>query len=182
MALARRTLIFSTLVVVVTALLVWRSQSVHRAAAPLPAGEARVVRVIDGDTIDLDFGTGESRARLVGIDTPETVDEQRPVQCYGPEASARLHALLPAGTIVRVERDVESRDRFGRLLLYVYRADDGVFINRVLLAEGYATTLSIAPNRAHAAEFERVLVQAKRARAGLWGACASFGAPQPTAG
>ena len=71
--------------------------------------------------VDID-GTRE-RVRLLGVDAPESVHPSVPVQCFGPEASEALGGLLPAGTAVRLERDVESRDRYDRLLLYLYRAD-----------------------------------------------------------
>ena len=71
----------------------------------------------------------DERVRLIGIDTPETVDPRKPVQCFGKEASDHTKALLPAGTAVRLERDAEARDRYDRLLAYVYRASDGLFVN-----------------------------------------------------
>ncbi|HEY8547400.1 MAG TPA: thermonuclease family protein, partial [Acidimicrobiales bacterium] len=90
--------------------------------APPSPGAAVVVHVVDGDTLVVRFrGGGEARLRLIGIDTPESVATDRPNECFGQEASAALAALLPAGTPVRVERDVEPRDRYDRLLGYVYR-------------------------------------------------------------
>ena len=142
-----------------------------------PAGTAVVQKVVDGDTIDLDIGGERQRARLLGIDTPETVDETRPIQCFGPEASDYVKSLLPPGTVVRLERDVESRDRFGRLLVYVYRHADELFVNQALLEDGFATTLSIKPNTAHAGEFEAAKARATRNKRGLWAACGEFGEP-----
>ena len=85
-----------------------------------PGQSARGHRVVDGDTIDVELGGHAERVRLLGIDTPETDEPGKPVQCYGKEASAAHQAeLLPAGTAVRLERDVEARDRYGRLLAYV---------------------------------------------------------------
>lgn len=110
-------------------------------------------------------------ARLLGIDTPETVDPDRPVGCFGPEASARTHELLPPGTDVRLERDQEARDRYGRLLAYVRRADHGTFVNQTLLQEGFAETLMIEPNHAYATDLLAAQAQAQAAAAGLWGAC-----------
>ena len=91
------------------------------------------------------WATARSLARLLGIDTPETVHPERPVECFGPEASARTAALVPPGTAVRLERDVEARDRYDRVLVYVFRAADGLFVNRALVEEGYARTLWIPP-------------------------------------
>ncbi len=71
----------------------------------------------------------KEKVRLIGIDTPETKKPDTPVQCFGPEASAYTAALVPVGTKVHLERDAEARDVYGRLLAYVYRADDGLFVN-----------------------------------------------------
>ena len=150
----------------------------HRGSATSrPEGTAVVVKVVDGDTVDLDVNGSTVRVRLLGIDTPETVDENRPVQCFGLEASSYLAQLLPRGSTVRLERDVEARDRYGRLLAYVYRVDDGLFVNAALIEGGYATTLSIAPNTMRARDFELSRLQAQREKRGLWGACPSFGSP-----
>lgn len=134
-------------------------------------GRATVVGVVDGDTVELRVDSHAETARLLGIDTPETVKPGAPVDCYGPEASARTKELLPTGTEVRITRDVEIRDRYGRLLVYLIRDRDGLFVNRALLADGYARTLSIAPNDAHRAELARAASEARAAGLGLWGAC-----------
>ena len=161
-------LVAGVAVVVAAALLATRGGAAGRAFGP---GEGEVVRVVDGDTIVVRMSAGEERVRLIGVDTPESVDPRRPVECFGKEASARTAALLPPGTLVRLERDVEPRDRYGRLLAYVYRTDDGTFVNRALLAEGYAQPLTIPPNVAHAADFAAVARTAREAGAGLWSAC-----------
>lgn len=134
-------------------------------------GAATVVHVVDGDTVDLRIGPRTETARLLGIDTPETVKPGAPVDCFGPEASARTKELLPEGTAVRITRDVEVRDRFDRLLVYVVRAGDGLFVNHSLVADGYARTLSIAPNDAHRRELAAAAAEARSARRGLWEAC-----------
>jgi micrococcal nuclease len=167
---------------VVVLALVPTSCAPRTSATPRAAGTAAVVRVVDGDTLDIDLSGSTVRVRLLGIDTPETVDENRPIQCFGPEASDYLTQLLPRGSVVRVERDVEARDRFGRLLVYLYRVDDGLFVNAALIEGGYATTLSIAPNTIRARDFEVLRLQSQRDKRGLWGACPSFGSPiDPTA-
>lgn len=153
-----------------------RGSELDGAPSPDRSPNGTVVGIVDGDTIDvlLDVGDGpvEERIRLIGIDTPETVRPDFPVECFGPEASAFVEELLPLGTPVRVERDVVARDDFGRLLGYVYRADDGLFVNETIVRQGYATPLSIEPNTT----FERVMVDAARAAEsddlGLWRACA----------
>ena len=147
------------------------------ATVPIPGGYgtglvAHVDHVIDGDTIELDFGSaGSERVRLLGIDTPETVKPNAPVECFGPQASDRTKALLPEGTEVLVQRDEEARDRYGRLLLHVWRRFDGLFVNRSLLVDGYATVLSIAPNKAHRADLAAAERTARAGSVGLWGTC-----------
>lgn len=153
------------------------SSPIGRAAPSSPAGTAVVVHVDDGDTIDVLLDGERVRVRLIGIDTPETKKPDTPVQCFGPEASAFTEATLPEGTEVRLERDAEARDPYGRLLAYVYRASDGLFVNRALADGGFARELSIAPNTAHADEFADAVTAARKARTGLWGACPSFGSP-----
>jgi micrococcal nuclease len=125
---------------------------------------------VDGDTIDVDIGGREERVRLIGIDTPETKDENSPVECYGPEATALTELLVPPGTPVRLERDVEARDDYGRLLAYVHRTD-GLFVNLELARQGAATVLSIRPNTAYAALIGGTVDEARRTGRGLWGAC-----------
>jgi micrococcal nuclease len=134
-------------------------------------GTAEVVRVVDGDTLLVRIDGAEERVRLLGIDTPESVDPRSPVDCFGPEASAATEALLPAGTRVTLVRDVEARDRYGRLLAYVHRADDGTFVNLALAEQGYASVLTYPPNVAHTDELVAAAARAREAGLGLWGAC-----------
>ncbi len=131
-----------------------------------------VASVIDGDTVVIEFAPGvEETVRLLGIDTPETVDPNRPVQCFGKEASAHVHALLPPATPVRLERDVEARDHFGRLLAYVYREHDDLFVNLDLVERGLADVTFYEPNTTRQGEFETALITAKTQALGLWRAC-----------
>ncbi len=134
---------------------------------------ASVVRVIDGDTVVVNFSGRNETIRLLGIDTPETVAPDRPVECYGPEASEALKALLPASTEVDVVIDAEPRDRYRRLLAYVYRRDDGMFINAELLSGGAARTLSYDPNTTFKSRFAQLESSARTRMVGLWGACAT---------
>jgi micrococcal nuclease len=128
---------------------------------------AKVERVVDGDTIVL---AGGERVRYIGVDTPESVKPGTPVQCFA-KAAARANERLVAGRRVRLRFDAERRDRYGRLLAYVYRAGDGLFVNAQLVRGGYATTLTIPPNVAHAAEFRRLARSAREAGRGLWSSC-----------
>jgi len=136
---------------------------------PLPDGPNAVVRrVVDGDTLVI---TNGDRIRLIGIDSPESVRPNAPVECFGPQASARIKQLLPAGEGIRLEYDRERGDRFGRTLAYVFRRSDGLFINAAQIDGGYATTLSISPNTLYADRFTDLQKQAKSDKRGLWGAC-----------
>ena len=135
------------------------------------AANATVDRVIDGDTIDAIIGDDEVRVRLIGIDTPETKKPDFPVECYGPEATAFTESLLPVGTPIRIERDTVNRDDFGRLLGYVYRAEDGVFVNYEAIRQGYATPLSIEPNTTYIELFVEASRSAEADDVGLWSAC-----------
>src|SRR5919197_825984 len=124
--------------------------------------EARVTRVVDGDTVKVLIGGREDTVRYIGMDTPETHKPGTPVQCFGRAASAD-NARLVAGRRVRLRFDVERRDRYGRLLAYVYRLPDGLFVNAELVRAGYARQLTIPPNVAHAALFARLVRQARHA-------------------
>jgi micrococcal nuclease len=132
------------------------------------AVRAQVVRVIDGDTIEVSLHGAEEDVRYIGVDTPETVKPGAPVGCYGPQSSARNHRLVE-GRTVRLVFDRERRDVYGRLLAYVHV--DGLFLNAALVRGGYARTLTIPPNTAHASELRRLEARAGRDGRGLWGAC-----------
>jgi micrococcal nuclease len=145
----------------------WGWRSGDRVAARL---DATVERVIDGDTIIVDLAGRAEKVRILGADTPETVDPRKPVQCFGPEASAHTHARLAPGTHVSLETDAEVRDKYGRLLAYVYVG--GVRYDDELLRLGFAHLLIIPPNGVHARAMLREELEARAARRGLWGACA----------
>ena len=130
---------------------------------------AQVVKVIDGDTIVVSIDGAEETVRYIGIDTPEPYRDGEPA-CYSAEASAR-NAQLVAGQSVELVADVEDRDRYDRLLRYVYV--DDVMINEILIAEGYATTLSIEPNTALADGFAQAQATAQTQQLGLWHYCQS---------
>jgi endonuclease YncB( thermonuclease family) len=125
---------------------------------------AQVERVTDGDTVRL---VGLGRVRLIGIDTPEVFGG---VECYGREASAFVKRLLPPGRRVRYRVGVEPRDRYGRLLAYVW-LEDGRFLNLLLADEGYALPLTIPPNVDYADRFVAAARRARERKRGLWLAC-----------
>jgi micrococcal nuclease len=143
-------------------------------SSPKPNGQPDLVKiadVIDSDTVDIDINGRTERVRLIGVNTPETKHPTKPIECFGPEASAYLTQLLPKGTTVRIERDVEARDRYGRMLLYLYLGSNDLFINLDLVARGYGTPMSIEPNTFHRNDFVRAAAQAEAADVGLWKAC-----------
>lgn len=147
------------------------------AASHTPAGTGVVTHPVDGDTIEVRIGGATERIRLIGIDTPESVARDRPVECFGPEAKERMAELLPIGTEVRLERDIEARDRYGRLLAYVFRASDDAFINLLLVEEGYAASYPFEPNVTRQGEFDRAQDEARAAERGLWPACGGTDVP-----
>jgi len=157
------------LVAVAVAVLLWRRSS---DGPSLPPDVGVVAYVVDGDTIDVDIAGHEERVRLIGIDTPEIAHGDEPADCFGPEATDHTRSLLPAGTEVRLVRDVVGRDDYDRLLAYVYRRADDLFVNEAIVAGGYARPLTIPPNDAYARRFATAANAAEAAGLGLWGACA----------
>ena len=132
---------------------------------------ATVVSVTDGDTITVRIGNTKEKVRLLGIDTPETKKPNTPVQCFGPEATEYTTSLLPVGTALHLERDLEARDKYGRLLAYVYRSTDGMFVNLQIIRHGYARLLTFQPNVAHADDFTSAAAAARHDHIGLWATC-----------
>lgn len=131
-----------------------------------PASEqgycAAVARVIDGDTIKLVNG---ERVRYIGIDTPELHHPKKLVEYLAKEAK-EFNQKLVGGKVVRLEFDVEKRDKYGRLLAYVYVGN--TFVNARLLEEGYAQILTIPPNLKYADEFLKLQRKAREENRGLW--------------
>lgn len=124
-----------------------------------------VTMIIDGDTILLE--NGES-VRYLGVDTPETHHPVRGLECYGPEATERNRELV-GGKLVRLEGDQTDRDRYGRLLRYVYV--DGVFVNAELVEEGYAYSSYYPPDTKYYEQLLALELEAEQEGRGLWGAC-----------
>lgn len=135
--------------------------------------EAQVVRVVDGDTLIVRHDGREERLRYIGIDAPESVNPDAPVECFGPEASEE-NSRLVAGRTVYLEADVEERDQFGRLLRYVYLEPDGDaagFINLMLVTDGFAEAGNYPPNERHNDVLFEAEQEARDAGRGMWGAC-----------
>ena len=136
-----------------------------RVTTQQPGEPTTVESITDGDTLRT---AGGLRVRLIGIDTPEVSGGK---ECFGDEAKAHLSQLVPPGTPVRLVYDRERQDRFGRDLAYVYRSEDGLHVNLTMVADGYATTLTIKPNTTHAAEYVAAAQQAKSSSLAIWRAC-----------
>ncbi len=146
-------------------------------AAPVgPVEWAVVLRVIDGDTIEIDRGHGPERVRYIGIDSPETVDPSSPVEWMGPEASA-ANAALVEGRRVVLERDVSETDRYGRLLRYVWLEDPSsptgwLLVNLALVGAGFAQVATYPPDVRYVDLLLAAQEEARAAGRGLW-------APEP---
>ncbi len=131
---------------------------------------APVTAIVDGDTIEVEIDGEIEDVRYIGVDTPESVKPDAPVECFGPDAS-ELNARLVEDETVRLTFDAEQRDVYGRLLAYVHVTGGGPFVNAELLRRGYARTLTIAPNDRFAEFFSRLEQAAANAGLGLWGEC-----------
>jgi micrococcal nuclease len=156
-----------------------RSTGTDRPAAVAPVSPARVpqppsgpvvvaefrecVRVIDGDTVELD---NSETVRLIGVDTPETVHPTKPVEAFGKEAAAFLRGMVE-GRRVRLEYDQKRQDRYGRTLAYLFLAD-GTFVNAEIVRKGYGHAYTEFPFR-YIDDFRRYEVEARESRRGLWG-------------
>lgn len=137
---------------------------------PVAKGDAEVVRTVDGDTIYVRLAGGVEKVRYIGIDTPELHHPTRGEEPGGREATAVNRRLL-ADRPVRLETDVQLRDRYGRLLAYVWtrRSDGGeVMVNAELVRLGYAAVMTVPPNVRHAALFRRLAAEAREEHRGLW--------------
>ncbi len=128
----------------------------------------RVARIIDGDTFEIiSKGKGKSeRVRLIGVDTPETVKPESKVQPFGPEASSFTKKMIE-GKMVRLEFDVQERDKYGRLLAYAY-LEDGTLLNSRLLEEGLASVMTVPPNVRMADTFLAIQKKTQKQKKGIW--------------
>lgn len=135
------------------------------------APNASVDRIVDGDTLVALIDGRPERVRLLGIDTPESVAENRPDQCFGKEASDYLATLLPEGSAITLILDEEARDQYDRLLAYVVRSSDDLFVNLDLIERGFAGVLIYDPNDHYESLFRAAERAAIEADVGLWGVC-----------
>ena len=128
----------------------------------------RVIRVIDGDTVIIKIGNKAETVRLIGINTPETVDSRRPVECFGIEASIKAKEIL-SGESVRLEEDklAGKRDKYGRLLKYIF-LENGTNFNEMMIREGYAYEYTYDLPYKYQSEFRQAEKEAKEMKKGLW--------------
>ena len=154
-----------------------QQESQQEAKSPISLIETKVTRVVDGDTIHASVNGKDESIRLIGVDTPETVKPNTPVQPYGPEASAFSKAQLTDKT-VWLEKDVQERDKYGRLLAYVWTeqpteiSDTEIrakMFNAKLLLDGYGQLLTIAPDVKYVDYFTHYQTDAREGSKGLWG-------------
>ncbi len=141
----------------------------HEIKAKSEAGLFRVLNVVDGDTIDIEIGGKKERLRLIGINTPETVDPRKPVECFGKEASNKAKSIL-AGAKVSLEADLGQgeRDKYGRLLRYVF-LEDGTNFNMQMIRDGFAYEYTYNTPYLYQKEFKQAQKEAEAIKAGLWG-------------
>ena len=140
------------------------------AVESLEGERALIPKVIDGDTIELENG---NKVRLIGVDTPETVDPRRPVGCFGKEASNVTKKLLLNKEVI-LQKDVSETDKYNRLLRYVYLPlENGqtLFVNDYLIREGFAKSLTYPPDVKFTEQFLQAERQARGQKRGLWGGC-----------
>ena len=132
-----------------------------------------VASVIDGDTITATIDGKQMSIRLIGIDTPESSTSTRPEECGGEEASQFLRRTLPQGTPILLTRDQELLDPYDRLLAYVFRKNDGLFVNLAIAKYGMAEELSFPPNTSHATHIRKAVTAARTSGTGVWALCGS---------
>lgn len=133
-----------------------------------PTSSAPVTDVVDGDTIRVLLDGRTERVRLIGVDAPEVDHPDQPAECFGEESALFTRRSLEGGRI-HIEFDVDRRDRFDRLLAYVFL--DGELFNATLVSGGFAIERAYPPNLARQEELRRAETEARRNRRGLWGAC-----------
>jgi micrococcal nuclease len=135
-------------------------------AATDGATTAIVTKIVDGDTIDVDYDGKTHRVRLLNVDTPESVDPEEPVECLGPEASAWLEERLPIGIEVRLEQDQETHDGYGRELAAVFLGDD--LVNAEIVRAGLGVPMAVGDNTRYLPPVQSAHAEARAAGRGLY--------------
>jgi len=142
-------------------------------SATTEAKLVKVIKVIDGDTIEIEGG---KKVRYIGIDTPEVHHPKKPVQCYGKIAALKNKELVE-GKEVRLEKDVSETDRYGRLLRFVYidqheaTSSVALFVNDYLVRQGYARAATFPPDIRYQEQFRAAEKEARENSRGLWSSC-----------
>lgn len=139
-----------------------------KSQTPILKVTAKVLRVVDGDTIEVELNNKKETVRLIGIDAPESVDPEKTTQCFGKEASVKAKEILD-GKIITLESDPtqENRDKYGRLLRYVFL--DSLNFNKFMISEGYAYEYTHLNNSyKYMDEFKNVQKQAREKKKGFW--------------
>lgn len=146
------------------------SRATSSAVVGVEGQKIKVIKVVDGDTFEIEGG---QKVRLIGVDTPETVDPRRPVGCFGKEASNNSKNLLEGREVI-LQKDVSDTDKFGRLLRLVYLPiEDGkiLFVNDYLVREGFAKVSTFPPDVKFVSQFLQAEKFAKENKKGLWEMC-----------
>ncbi len=170
--------IFAIFLIVAAIFLVYFLRGSHQDNKGIyqPREWVKVIRVVDGDTIEIEslaatVGVKREKVRLIGINTPETVDPRKPIECFGKEASVKTKELV-LGKSVYLEKDIENRDKYGRLLRYVWLG--GKMLNLTLMERGYAQIETVPPNVKYARQFKEAAEKARASQLGLWSICKLF--------
>ena len=138
---------------------------------------AKILRIIDGDTLEVQIGTKKEKVRIIGIDTPEIVDTRTGVQCFGKEASSKLKALIGGKTVSLVANPAEDKDIYKRLLRYV--EVNGKDIGASIIADGYAYSYRKYPHP-RLDTYNALEKKAREGNKGLWGSCSTSSASSKT--
>lgn len=139
------------------------STAIISSSSPKTQEMVKVMRVIDGDTIEIEGGR---KVRYIGVDTPELTDKRTLIKCFAERALAKNKELVE-GNIVGLEEDVSETDRYGRLLRYVWKEE--ILINELLVQEGYAHAVSFPPDIAYQEKLREAEREAREKKLGLWG-------------
>jgi len=150
--------------------------SLSVAGTTVSTEKGRVVKVVDGDTLNIQIGTTPTKVRIIGIDTPETVDPRKTVQCFGIEASKQMTRLVNAKTVTLEKNPAEDKDKYGRLLRYV--SLNGNDIGAQMIRDGYAFSYKVFPHTRLDA-YNQLEKKAREGGKGLWSSCDSKDMSKP---
>ncbi len=167
MKMMKKARLFILPFLIIIALLIGRTFIQLESAENLPQGNVPVKHIIDGDTIIVEYKGKDEKVRLIGINTPEIHHPVKGIEPYGYEAKRFVEGILREGDPVKLEFDIQLRDKYGRLLAYVYLSD-GRFLNALLVENGYAQVMTIPPNLKYQELFLKLQREARENKRGLW--------------